>query len=107
MSIWDHYLELITDPAHTLVESTFILAEFVIFSIIAVRLKKAWFKMLDLWHRRIDDEHGHSHIKTTEEILNSVLYPRKNKRPKRYKGEHRAQKVYDGEADGYVWRLPS
>lgn len=107
MSIWNHYLEIITDPAHTLVETTFIAAEFIIFSVIAVRLKMAWVKALDLWHRRLDEEHGHEHVKTDKEIINSLLNVKKKRRTIWYKGVHRASKVYNGEADGYVRQLPS
>lgn len=97
MSIWEHYKEILLDPAHTLVESTFVLAEFIIFSVIAVRLKKAWAKMLDLWHRRLDEEHGHKHIKTHDEIVYDVLHPEitRKRSPLWYKGDHRSVMTND------------
>jgi ABC-type taurine transport system ATPase subunit len=80
MSIWHEYVSIITDPAHTLVETTFIAAEFVLFSVIAVRLKKAWYKALDLWHRRLDEEHGVEHVKSDKEIIDSITSRRKKER---------------------------
>jgi len=63
-----HYLELITDPAHTLVETTFIAAELIIGSVIwAKLLKPRWERMLEVWHHRIDKEHGFEHTSESDQ----------------------------------------
>ena len=72
MRIWAHYVELITEPAHTLVESTFVFLEFLIFTVLLHRAKR-------VWHRIIDKEHGVEHPK----------------RPRRYRGRHN---LYEAEA---------
>ncbi len=60
--VWEHYVELITDPAHTLVEVTFIALEFILLSVLWAKvIKPGWERMLDAWHHRLDREHGHVH----------------------------------------------
>lgn len=84
------YISLLSDPAHTAVESTFVFLEFIIFSVIVNRLvKPAWKKMIKQEHIRIDEEHGHKHEKTDQEILDSILKPKKKKSRRNYVGTRR------------------
>lgn len=52
-----HYAELMSDPAHTAVEFTFVLLDVLIID--AVR--RRWRKHLDREHQIIDAEHGVVH----------------------------------------------
>lgn len=88
--VWKHYLEILSDPAHTLVETTFIFLEFIIFQVFLTQAKKACQKLIKREHKILDREHGHQHESTSEEILWDVLHPLKShKRQIFYKGRHR------------------
>jgi len=38
----DEYLHILSDPAHTLVEATFVLAEFILLNIVWKFIKRRW-----------------------------------------------------------------
>lgn len=94
--IWDHYLEILSDPAHTLVEMTFIAVEFIVLSVVWAKIiKPSWAKMLDVWHHRLDREHGHDHNdRSNLPPSESMLLPTDNT-PKKRKSK-----------TGYHWRIP-
>jgi hypothetical protein len=60
--ILHHYTEMITDPAHTLVELTFILVVDVIFlGLLWPLAKRAVNKRVNAEHKVLDQEHGIKH----------------------------------------------
>lgn len=58
MSVLQHYAEIITDPAHTLVEFTFVLLDYLVISAVAKRLKAHFHKDIAMEHEVLDVEHG-------------------------------------------------
>jgi hypothetical protein len=56
-----HYAELITDPAHTLVEFTFVLLDYLVIQAVAARFKRRVERRIEAEHVRIDAEHGVRH----------------------------------------------
>lgn len=58
MSILEHYVELLTDPAHTLVEFTFVLVDVLIIDYVRRRLRDHFHNDIAQEHVRIDAEHG-------------------------------------------------
>lgn len=56
-----HFVEIITDPAHTAVEFCFVLFDYVIIRTVEQRLKRHFHKDLRAEHQRIEDEHGLEH----------------------------------------------
>lgn len=60
--IWRHYEELMSDPAHMMVELTFILLVDVIFlGVLWPLVKKAVNRRVMDEHRTLDEEHGVEH----------------------------------------------
>lgn len=60
--IWHHYAEMMTDPAHTLVELTFILMVDVLFlGLLWPLAKRAVNKRVNAEHKVLDAEHGIEH----------------------------------------------
>jgi hypothetical protein len=68
-TFWEHFTEIITDPAHTAVEFVFVLLDYVVIQTIAHRLKAHFHKDLASEHRAIEIEHG---LPTPSESLGSV-----------------------------------
>ena len=66
---WEHFTEIITDPAHTAVEFTFVLLDYLVIQTIAHRLKKHFHRDLAKEHTRLDAEHGISHRAPGPEAL--------------------------------------
>ena len=56
--ILHHYVELITDPAHSLVEFTFVLVDVLIIDAVRRRLTKHFHRDIEREHHRVDAEHG-------------------------------------------------
>lgn len=70
MSILEHYLDLLTDPAHSLVEFTFVLVDVLIIDYVRRRLRDHFHRDIAEEHSRIDAEHGitpemHAHPQVT------------------------------------------
>lgn len=57
--VWDHYKELITDPAHSLVEFTFVLIDVLIIQWVVSKVKRHFHR--DLTARDINHGHGGRH----------------------------------------------
>lgn len=57
MNLWHEYTHIMTDPAHSLVEFTFVLFDVLVID--AVR--RQWNRRLHREHARIDAEHGVTH----------------------------------------------
>lgn len=53
--IWAHYWEIMSDPAHCLVEFTFVLLDYLVITIVGSRIMAHFHRDL----RERDDEHGH------------------------------------------------
>jgi hypothetical protein len=72
--ILSHYVEIITDPAHSLVEFTFVLLDVLVIDAVRRRLKRHFHNDLDDEHRRLDDEHGVTHHGQVTRPVPAVLH---------------------------------
>lgn len=59
--IGQHYLEIITDPAHTLVEATFVLIEVLIIDVVRRKITQHFHRDIAREHESLDAEHGVAH----------------------------------------------
>ena len=63
---WEHFTEIITDPAHTAVEFCFVLLDYLVIQVVGHRIKKHFQRDLKREHLRLDAEHGHTHSRVTQ-----------------------------------------
>lgn len=61
MNVLHEYVALLTDPAHTLVEFTFVLVDYLLIGAVAAWLRRAFRRDIDVEHARLDAEHGIVH----------------------------------------------
>lgn len=67
-SLWDRYLDLITDPAHLLLEGTLVLVIDVVVGLVLWPLIKRFSRRyLDAYHVIHDAEHHHGHTSKGED----------------------------------------
>jgi len=59
--IWAEYVSILTDPAHSLVEFTFVAVDYLIVQTAVHALKRHFHRDIETEHRRLDREHGVSH----------------------------------------------
>ena len=55
------YAHLITDPAHSLVEFTFVLVDYLVIQVVVRGVKKHFHRDLSREHQALDAEHGVQH----------------------------------------------
>lgn len=60
-AFWEHFKEIITDPAHTAVEFCFVLLDYLVIQVVVSRVRKHFHKDLSAEHARLDAEHGVKH----------------------------------------------
>lgn len=59
--IWSEYVSILTDPAHSLVEFTFVAVDYLIVQTAVHALKRHFHRDIETEHQRLDREHGVEH----------------------------------------------